>query len=84
MVVTERGTNASLSPVELRSDRFDELCAAKGATTDIAIAKLAGVDRRTLNRWRNGKVTPGFDVALALAQSLGTNVEDIWRLRRSA
>jgi DNA-binding XRE family transcriptional regulator len=84
MVVPVRGTNASLSPVRLRAARFDELCAAKGAHTEVARAELANVDRRTLYRWRDGERTPGLDVALLLAERLGTTVEDIWCLRHSS
>lgn len=77
----ERDTDAPLAVVVFNEPHFNERCAAKGATSEAACAELAGVDRRTLSRWRAGEFIASLDAALVTAKRLDTTVDDLWKLR---
>ena len=48
-----------------------------GATTEGARARLFGVSRSSLSRFRRGLMTPGLGAALRIASVLNLSVEDI-------
>lgn len=49
---------------------------AKCGLTQIALARIIGVQRGTLNRWENGRKTPNALNAEALRRVLGGVIED--------
>lgn len=61
----------------LRLDVFDANTERLGAVTDAARAELLGVDRATIWRWRNGRLTPSLDRAMAIAEVLGIELGDL-------
>ncbi|EEP73541.1 hypothetical protein MCAG_03868 [Micromonospora sp. ATCC 39149] len=65
------------SRIRLRTDVFDRLAAERGATTNAARARLCGMDRVNLLRIRKGQ-TPSLELALHMADRLGTKVEDLF------
>lgn len=73
-------SDTSASPVVLREDVFDQLTAARGATSDIERARLVDVDRATIYRMRRRKFAPRLDVALRMAAKLGTTVDELFEL----
>lgn len=79
MVATDtedrRGKDAT---VVLRTDVFDDLTRALGATTDAARARLFEVDRATIYRMRRHLHTPSMDVAMRMAERLDVTVEDLF------
>lgn len=79
MVATDtddrRGKDAT---VVLRTDVFDDLTSKLGATSDIARARLIGVDRTTIHRMRYRLHTPSMDVAMRMAERLDVTVEDLF------
>ena len=70
----QRGSTAAPT-VALRTDVFDILTAARGATNDSARARLVGVDRATISRMRRRKFTPSMAVAMRIAATLGSSVD---------
>ncbi len=48
--------------------------------TQAELAERAGVSRKTINTVENGVFTPSTLLALQLARSLGTTVEDLFHL----
>lgn len=78
----ESGTTATdASPLD--GDLFDRLTHELGADDDSARAKLLGVDRATLYRWRHGKYAPRHEIAARIAKTLGTTVDDLFPGARS-
>lgn len=61
-------------------DVFEELIAQTDATSETARALLLDMDRTTLYRIRRGKVTPTLEVALKMADRLGTTVEKLFEV----
>lgn len=66
----------------LRVDEYDQLAAAKGATTVVAAAELHGINRTMLFDYRSGRKSPQLSTAMKMAADLGTTVEEIFELRR--
>ncbi len=62
----------------LRQDVFDRLTEAAGATTDIARARLLGVDRVTIFRLRRRMFQPRWDTAARFADVLGCTLDDLF------
>ena len=60
-------------------NRLKELRAQKGLTQS-ELAALVGVSRKTINTVENLVFVPSTTLALALAETLGTSVEDIFYL----
>ncbi|MGC1214124.1 MAG: hypothetical protein WA890_23055 [Micromonospora sp.] len=75
----QRGTAATPSPIRLRTEVLDELTSAKGASTEVERARLLEIDRTTLYRIRGGQV-PTLEVALRMAERLGTTVEQLFEV----
>jgi DNA-binding XRE family transcriptional regulator len=76
----ERGGVATPSlSIRLRTDVFDAL-AANLAGTEQDRARLIGLDRTTLYRIRRGRVVPTLDVAMRLAERLGTTVDELFEV----
>ena len=53
---------------------------AERGLTQVGLAELVGVSRKTINTVENGVFIPSTDLALRLARALGTSVEAIFRL----
>lgn len=71
------------TPVEdaapaLDSELFDRLAAAKGATDENARARLVGINRVTLYRYRTGRYAPRLDVAARIAAALDTTPAELF------
>lgn len=73
-----RGTSATPSPIRLRGAVFDELTSRLGATNEVERARLIDVDRTTLYRIRERKVTPTLEVAMRMAERLGSTVDELF------
>lgn len=76
----ERGKGAT---IQLRNDLFDELTARQGAGNEIERAHLVGIDRTTLYRLRARKYTASLEVAMRMAERLGTTVDDLFEATSS-
>lgn len=74
----ERGTSAAQPIAALRTEVFDTLAAARGATSNIQRARLIGVDRGTIRRMRNREFAPRLEIALRMAERLGTTVDELF------
>lgn len=76
-----RSNNATPLPVQLRTATFDGLVKARwGDVSETELARLIGVDRTTLYRIREGKVTPTLETAMRMAEALGTTVEELFEV----
>jgi len=62
----------------LNNELFDKLTQQRGATKEIDRAALVGIDRGTLSRFRHRKFTPSLDVAMRMAEVLGTTVAELF------
>ena len=62
----------------LRLDRFEELTANRGWTTDQQRAAGLGVSHTTLGRIRRGKTRPGARFIASATAVLGVQVEDLF------
>ena len=62
-------------------NRLKQWRAEKDLTQE-ALAKLAGVSRKTINTVENGVFIPSVFLALVLAKQLGTTVESLFYLAR--
>lgn len=77
----QRGSTATPLPVQLRTDTFDELVEERwGDVSETELARLIGVDRTTLYRACEGKVTPTLETAMRMAEALGTTVEELFEV----
>ena len=56
---------------------------AKGLS-QIALAKILGVDQSTVCLWERGKTLPRVDVAIRLANVLGCTLDDIYRKKETS
>lgn len=74
----ERGTPATPA-VQFQNEIFDARTAELGATTEVERARLAGVDRSTLYRYRYGKTVPLMPEAMRFAKTVGLTVADLWQ-----
>lgn len=63
------------------SNRLKEIRSEKGLT-QTELAALLGVSRKTVNTVENGIFIPSTLLALAMAETLGVTVEDIFRLEQ--
>ncbi|PZN98172.1 MAG: transcriptional regulator [Alphaproteobacteria bacterium] len=61
------------------SSRLKEVRTAAGLT-QVELATLAGVSRKTINTVENGVFVPSTILALSLARALGTTVEGLFWL----
>jgi len=61
-------------------NRLKEIRARHGLT-QAALAERAGVSRKTINTVENGVFVPSVLLALALARTLGTTVEELFFIR---
>ncbi len=59
--------------------RLKEVRTAAGLT-QVELATMAGVSRKTINTVENGVFVPSTTLALALARALGTTVEGLFWL----
>lgn len=75
-----RGETATPSPIRLKTDVFDTLAAPLEASSEVELARRLGVDRTTLYRIREGKVTPTLTVAMRMADRLGTTVDELFEV----
>lgn len=74
-----KSDNPATSPaVALRVAVFDDLTAGLGATNDTARAKLLGVDRATIHRYRTRQFEPSMGVAMRMAALLHTTVDHLF------
>jgi putative transcriptional regulator len=62
-------------------NRIGELRAERGLT-QLALAEMVAVSRKTINTVENGVFVPSTTLALKLAEALGCRVEDIFSLAR--
>ena len=62
----------------LRWDVVSDRCKQLGATTDPERARLMGISRATLDRWRKGTHTPRFIPAKRAADGLGLPSDAMW------
>ena len=51
------------------------------ALSQVALARLLGVDQSTVCLWECGKTFPRPDVAIRLANILGCSLDDIYRAK---
>ena len=72
------GRPSAVSDPRLGS-RLKEVRTAAGLT-QVELAALAGVSRKTVNTVENGVFVPSTILALSLARALGTTVEDLFWL----
>jgi DNA-binding XRE family transcriptional regulator len=72
-----RGSSATPTR-RLDNDLFDKLATDRGANTEVEKAALVGIDRGTLYRFRVRMFTPSLDVAMRMAETLGTTVEKLF------
>lgn len=79
----ESGTPATRPSAVGRLDAMllDRLTAKFEARSDTARAKLLGVDRASLYRWRTGRFAPNLTVAQRIAEQLGTTVDELFPRR---
>ena len=56
---------------------------AKNDLTQLQLAELAGVSRKTINTLERGVYTPTVGLALKLAQIFGTSVEEVFFLEQA-
>lgn len=68
---------ATVATLRIDFDVFDRECALRGATDETARARLAGVDRATLWRWRNGRYTPSLSAITRIAQRFDLSVDEL-------
>jgi len=61
------------------ASRLKEVRTVAGLT-QVELAALAGVSRKTVNTVENGVFVPSTTLALSLARALGTTVEDLFWL----
>jgi putative transcriptional regulator len=61
------------------ASRLKEVRTAAGLT-QVELAALAGVSRKTVNTVENGVFVPSTILALSLAKALGTTVEELFWL----
>jgi DNA-binding XRE family transcriptional regulator len=61
----------------IRFEIFDRECERRGAQDETAKAELVGVDRTTLWRWRNGRLTPSLAAATRIAETFDLTVEEL-------
>lgn len=73
---SQRGTTAAT--IALRDDIFVALTATLDATNDSQRARLFGVDRATIGRMRKRQFLPRLDVAMRMAEQLGTTVDELF------
>jgi DNA-binding XRE family transcriptional regulator len=64
--------------VRLRTEVFDSLTAARGATTDRSRAALFDVVHTTIGRLRRGEVEAELALAMRMARTLGVEVETLF------
>jgi DNA-binding XRE family transcriptional regulator len=76
--VSQRGTSAAVPSIALRDTVFLELTAKLGAASDVARARLLDVDRATISRMRTGKFLPRLELAMRMADRLGTTVDELF------
>ena len=62
------------------NNRLKEIRALHGLT-QAALADRAGVSRKTINTVENGVFVPSVFLALTLARTLGTTVENLFFIR---
>ncbi|HET8682052.1 MAG TPA: helix-turn-helix transcriptional regulator [Micromonosporaceae bacterium] len=75
---TQPATDATQPATRLRIDIFDRRAEALGAETDADKARLIGVDRVTLWRYRSGRLVPSLDRAMTIANILGLAVDELF------
>jgi DNA-binding XRE family transcriptional regulator len=64
----------------MRMDVFDANAERLGAHTDADKARLIEVDRATMWRYRTGRLTPGRDKAMSIADLFGLKVEELFEV----
>lgn len=85
VTATDSGVNpatdatAPSTKVPIDFSVFDAKCAEQGAADESARAKLAGVSRVTLWRWRKGDQQPSLPVVSHVARTLGVSVDELTR-----
>lgn len=82
MLATPNGddsdTSAARSPIALRTEVFDRLMADRGAVSDVARARELGIDRATISRMRKRRFAPRLELAMRMADLLGTTVDELF------
>lgn len=61
----------------LRTKKLRDIARAHGDTTDIAIAKRAGLNKSIISRLLNGRVQPGTDTLLRLCRAYNATTDDL-------
>lgn len=79
-----RTQSPSDAKVRLRTEVFDTLTAARGATTNVAKAAMFDVDRSTIVRLRHGQIEAGLTLAMRMARRLGVGVEALFESGEAA
>lgn len=65
----------------MRTANFDQLVEKRwGDVSEIELARLIGIDRTTVYRIREGKVTPTLETAMRMAEALATTVEELFEV----
>lgn len=75
--VTSCDTTVAPTVPALNEDLFVERTAKLGADSDVARARVLGVDRNDIIRWRKGRM-PRLEKAMRVAELLDTTVEDLF------
>lgn len=57
---------------------FEKLTDAREATTDLARARLLGIDRMTIYRWRNRRNGVGMETATRVAAALEVGIDELF------
>lgn len=70
--------DASAAPITLNLQRFDELTAARGWTTDVQRAAGIGVSHTTLSRIRRGQLRPGTRFIAKAVEALGVEYSELF------
>lgn len=64
---------------EIVGENLKRIMEAKNLT-NIKLAEMCGVDRRTISGYRHGKAMPRKDIMLAMCEALECTVEQLTRL----
>lgn len=78
-----RRSRPATAKLSFQGSVFNDLAARKGALNDVQRAELCNIDRSTLSRIKGNQIVPNLDLAMHIAETVGTPVEKLW-IRQAA